>query len=129
MKPYKLSLILACLVMTGCPHDTHFMKMEERLSQYGAALRWGSWETASDFQPVAERGRLDLPYLKNIHVTSYDPVYREELKGSDVIRQNVEIRYYFEQTGVEKTITDRQTWRYDNEKGQWFLLSGLPDFK
>ncbi len=124
-----LILILACLVMTGCPHDIELLKMEEQLNHYSTAIRWGLWETASDFQPPAKRQPLDLGYLGTIHVTAYDTVYRQEQSGSDVVRQTVQIRYYREPSGVEKTITDRQTWRYDKEKDRWFLLSGLPEFK
>ena len=129
MTPQKLSLILTCLLITGCPHDLTSMMKDDRLNQYGAAIRWGLWETASEFQPPAQQGRLDLAYLKSIHVSSYDPIYRQEHQGSDILNQNVEIRYFHEQSGVEKIITDRQTWRYDHEKDQWFLQSGLPDFR
>jgi len=125
----ELGLACLCLAATACSHDLGLMKMEDTLASYGSAIRWGLFEKAADFQEPQNRTRLDLGYLKNIHVTSYDPVYRQEHKGSNFLRQTVEIRYYQEQTGVEKTITDRQSWRYDKERGEWLLMSKLPDFK
>ncbi len=127
--PCSKLLLAACLLLSGCTHDLQLMKTEDELSRYGATIRWGQWEAASEFQPPAKQGRLDFAFLKNVHVTSYDRVHLQEHKGSDVLRQTVEIRYYIEPAGVEQRLTDRQTWRFDNEKDRWFLQSGLPDFK
>ena len=30
-------------------------------------------------------------------------------------------------TQAERTVVDQQTWRYDPDKHQWWLTSGLPD--
>jgi hypothetical protein len=125
----NLGLACLCLATMACSHDLRLMKMEDTLSGYGSAIRWGLFEKAADFQEPRNRTRPDLGYLKNIHVTAYDPIYRQEQEGSNFLKQTVEIRYYQEQTGVEKTITDRQSWRYDEEKDQWLLMSKLPDFK
>ena len=125
----RLALIVFCLGTMACSQSTHFMKMEETLNGYGAAIRWGLWEKAADFQVPQKRSRLDLGHLKTIHVTGYDPVYRQEHSGSDVILQTVEIQYYLEDTGLVKNLTDHQTWQYDKEKGQWLLQSRLPSFK
>ena len=125
----KLALSLACLSLLGCSHDLHIMKTEEEMSSYGSAIRWGLFEKAADFQPPEKRTPVNMDFLKDIHVTSYSPTYRSEEDANSIIKQTVEIRYYREQTGVERTITDRQTWRFDKEKGRWFLESGLPTFK
>lgn len=111
----------------ACSHDLHIMKMEESLTSYGSAIRWGQYERASDFLAVHQTP--DLAFLRTIHVSSYDPVYRKELDGGRRAEQTVEIRYYREDQGVEKSVTDRQLWRYDQEKKQWFLESGLPNFE
>lgn len=118
-----------CLAMLACSSDFQLMKTEDRLARYGSAIRWGLFETAADFQDPKYRTAPDLGYLKNIHVTAYDPIYRKHEKGSDILKQTVEIRYYHEQTGVEKAITDRQIWHYDKDRREWFLESKLPSFK
>ncbi len=104
-------------------------KMEDTLNSYGAAIRWGQFDKARDFQSPAQRTRLDEAWLKNIHVSSYDPVYRREAEGSKVLEQKVAIRYFNEQDGVEKVLTDRQLWRYYEDKGKWMLETELPVFR
>jgi hypothetical protein len=123
----KASLLSS--ILTACSHDLHFMRMEDTLTSYGAALRWGRYETAADFQAPARRARLDMNWLKNIHVTSYDVFYRRELAPGKLVEQTAEIRYFNEQVGVEKIVVDRQTWRFDADKGAWILESDLPAFR
>jgi len=125
----NLGLAFLCLNMLACSHDFGLMKMEDTLSSYGAAIRWGLFEKAADFQDPKHRTPLDLRDLKDIHVTAYDPIYRKEEKGSKVVRQTVEIRYYREPAIAENTIVDHQTWRFDEERGDWLLASKLPSFQ
>jgi hypothetical protein len=125
----KLALTALYATLLACSHDIQLMKVEDVLSSYGGSIRWGLFEKAADFQKHNDPSKLDLQYLKTIHVTAYDPVYRKELDERNKILQTVEIRYYQEQTGVEHMITDHQTWEYDKEKDQWFLTSALPDFR
>jgi len=122
-----LSRAALVLSLTACSHDLHLMKMEESLASYGAAIRWGQFERAADYQ--AGYQPPDLVFLKNIHVSSYNPIYRKEFDEGMRAEQVVEIRYYREDEGVEKSLTDRQSWRYDQKKKQWFLESGLPRFQ
>jgi len=49
--------------------------------------------------------------------------------NSKILEQTVEIRYFNEQVGVEKTITDHQVWRYDEDIGKWMLETDLPAFR
>ncbi|MDD5033205.1 MAG: hypothetical protein PHE55_00475 [Methylococcaceae bacterium] len=121
-------LILLGMLLQACSSDFNLMKMEETLNGYGSAIRWGAFEKAVDYQIPSRRSKLDLAWLKNIRVTSYDTLYRKEAKGSNIFEQTVEIRYYNDLQGVEKTITDRQLWHYDDEKDQWSLESELPHF-
>jgi hypothetical protein len=123
-------LITLCLAATACWHSTHLMKMETELTRYGETMRWGLYQQAADFRSPDKRTPFNSEQLKNIHVTSYSPTYTQETSPtSTIFKQTVEIHYYDEQTGVERSVTDNQTWRYDNEKDQWFLESGLPKFR
>jgi hypothetical protein len=100
------------------------------LTSYAAAIRWGRFESAADFMAPSPRPpALDSAWLKNIHVTSYEVLYRKNLEKGSLIEQNVEIRYYHEQSGVEKTLLDRQRWRYQEKQNTWALESGLPAFR
>ena len=122
-------IILASLLLSCSSGPIGVAKMEDRLSAYGAAIRWGEFEKAMDFQNPAHRTRLDDAWLKNIHVSSYNPLYRKEVEGSNIVEQKVEIRYFIEPFGVEKVLTDRQLWRFDEDKGKWMLETDLPVFR
>lgn len=120
-----LSIIV---LSTACSHDTGLMRLEERLTSYGEAIRWSRFELASDFQTPRAHSPTPIDVSKDIHVTGYDPVYRHESEDGKTVNQTVELSYFREQTGIVKQLTDRQTWTFDGKKGQWFLDSPLPDF-
>jgi hypothetical protein len=105
------------------------MRLEERLSNYASAIRWGYFEQATDFQIEKLRAQAEQAPLKHIHITGYNPTYRHENKDTNTVKQTVEISYFLEQIGVVKTIIDHQTWRFDEQKKEWFLDSPLPNFQ
>ncbi len=126
----KLLTILALLALSACTSGTiSNAKKEDRLSAYGAAIRWGPFEKAQEFQDPAHRKRLDEAWLKDIHVTSYNPLHRKEAEGSSILEQMVEIRYMNEHEGVERSFVDRQTWRYFEPEDNWWLETDLPGFR
>lgn len=130
IKPPKFLLLLSFLALTSCTYlgMMHVVKRDDRVSSYGAAIRFGEYSRAADFQNPAKRVQLDLEWLKYIHVSSYDAVYRKD-DGFDAFEQTVNIRYFNEQNGIEKTTTDHQIWHYYPEKDQWMLETDLPSFQ
>jgi hypothetical protein len=116
------------LLAAACAHDITLMRLEETLGAYGSAVRWSRFETAADFQIAAARRPVDPDAIKDVHITGYDVVYRHESDDRKSVRQTAEIRYFLEQVGVEKKIIDRQTWKFDEQKKQWFLETPLPNF-
>ena len=123
-------LTLLTLALLACrTGDLFMMKRDEALNLYASAIRWGSLETAADFQNPAHRTRIDEAWMKNIHVSSYDTIYMKSDSGSNILEQTVKIHYYIEPEGVDKSITDRQVWRYDNDQGKWILDTALPAFR
>lgn len=125
----KIGLACLCLATLACNGtQTQLMKRDETLNSYGGAIRWGAFERAADFQSRVDNAPLDMNILKDIHVTAYDPVFKKEQDEGKTVRQTVEIRYFHEQTGVEKTLTDHQIWRFDEEKDAWHLETPLPRF-
>ena len=121
---------LAAALLSACTSgEIHVVKMEDALNGYATAIRWGQFEKAAQFQDPAKRSRLDLAWLKNIHVATYDTVFKKEDLGGNIFEQTVEIRYFNEQVGVEKSLIDRQVWRYDEEKDKLMLETELPTFR
>jgi hypothetical protein len=50
-------------------------------------------------------------------------------KDMSLVNQTVEIKYYNLDHMIEKTIVDKQLWKYYAEEKAWYLQSSLPNFK
>jgi hypothetical protein len=129
MKLNLLGLSMLATLLFACTYDLFMVKRDETLSQYASAIRWGNYEKAVGFQNPARRTRLDEAWLKNIHVATYDTLFLKAETNSKILEQTVEIRYFNEQAGVEKTITDHQVWHFDEDRDKWMLETDLPAFR
>jgi hypothetical protein len=105
--------------------------LEDRTEHYETALRWGKYEIARAFisSKVTGRKQYNLDALKKIKITSYKLLGRNVFEDNKEAEQKVEIRFYNIDNLIEKTITDNQTWIFDQDLENWFLSSGLPDFQ
>ncbi|HEY5776640.1 MAG TPA: hypothetical protein VIS57_11175 [Xanthomonadales bacterium] len=119
-------------LLTACPQTKEDQNLSETLLQYDTVIRWAQWDAAVDFlapeyleeHPVS---RLDLDRLRLFRVTQYlvrSAVPIDEGKG---LIQVVEIKMFNKNQARERTITDEQLWKYDEELERWQLHSGLPD--
>jgi hypothetical protein len=126
--------LLCVLVLVGCAmieEKKQQESFEDITEVYGKAIRWGKFEVANGFRANKgkEEERPDFEYLKNIKVTSYELKAVNISEDGKVVQQDVEIEYYKIEQFIEKTITDSQLWKYNEEEGRWFLHSELPDLK
>ncbi len=105
--------------------------LEDRTEHYETALRWGRYDIAGAFISSKVPGHKEdnLDALKKIKITSYKLLGRNVFEDNKEAEQKVEIRFYNIDNLIEKTITDNQTWFFDEELGNWLLSSGLPDFQ
>jgi len=127
-----LLVLLPFILLMGCATSSESKSLELALSQYEKIVRWSQWDAAVDFlapefleqRPIT---RLDLDRLRLFRVTQYS--VRSSLPYADGmgLQQNVEIRLFNKSRAVERSIIDRQDWRYDSERQRWSLHSGLPD--
>lgn len=122
-------LLMGNLMPAACSHDIYMLRMEEQLGAYGTALRWSRFEQALDMLAPALRVGYDVRAFDYVHVTSYNPLHQQESSDRSVLTQKVEIRYFLENEGAEKSMIDLQTWMLDKEKDKWFLQTGLPNFR
>jgi hypothetical protein len=123
-------LLLACL-LAGCPAATRAPTTDNLLSDYAAAIRWNELDKAADFLDPALRQSMPLTdfereRFKQVQVTGYE-VKDRDLAADGSLTQVVEIRLVNRNTQIERTITDRQTWRFDPASKRVWLTSGLPD--
>lgn len=120
----------ACvLLLTACSHDYQLMRTEAELNGYGAAIRWSLFKRAVEYLADPYTNPPDYQALKEIKVTAYQPIFRDLLPSGNYCLQTVEIRYLTGGGIVERTLTDEQRWRYDENRGRWLLDTGLPKFK
>jgi len=125
---FCLFLTTACASLSGVKQEELF---ETASYSYEQALLFGKYEAAHSFTKVEppKKHITDLKRFKMIKVTSYELIALKVLEDRNIVTQRVEIRYYFLDSLVEKTIVDNQLWKYYPEEKTWYLESGLPDFK
>jgi hypothetical protein len=123
-----LVLCAACSAMTT---QSESRALETTLVAYANAVRWGDFEQALAFvdketlkqHPLSA---IDMERYKQVKVAAYTeqpPVPA----GPHEVRQIVQISLVNINTQTERSIVDKQLWRYDEQGKHWHLISGLPD--
>ncbi len=126
------SLLCVLALLMACATNKQAKDLDLTLSQYEKMVRWSQWDAVVDFiapeyleeHPIS---RLDLDRLRLFRVTAY--TVRSALPYDDGMgmQQTVAIRLFNRNRAVERTLIDRQDWRWDMDKQRWYLHSGLPD--
>lgn len=129
-----VTALLAAGLLSGCQtigEREQSKILEETLRAYSSVIRWGSLQKAYSFRkPSGEEGLDDIPKgLDNIRVTSYEVVQGPTMTSETTAVQAVLIEYIHKDRQVIKKITDKQLWRYDEEKESWSLATKVPNFK
>jgi len=122
-----LFLLMAACASSGSRDDLR----DQSLYVYAGAIRWGQIDEALGFvDPEYLKKRpftaLDRSRFDQVRITGYDVKGYEPI-GKDELAQVVEIRLVNQHTQTERTVIDRQRWRWDEESRRWWLLTGLPD--
>lgn len=133
MRRYLLPLLaLLAMLCAGCATDQRNQALIQTLNAYASTLRWGDFQSAQQFiDPKVREANpptaLDMARYQQVRVTGYDEGAGAVPDGENRVRQVVQIGLVNLNTQSERTVIDRQTWRYDPEKKRWWLMSGLPD--
>ncbi len=126
-------LVVASLV-AGCggmaTHSEN-QALQVTLVAYANAVRWRGFDEALKYvDPQTLKAHpltpLDLERYRQVRVASYTEQPVVPL-GKHEVQQTVEIGIVNVHTQTERTIVDRQIWRYDEASKHWHLVSGLPD--
>lgn len=129
----KLVVIWCIFLLAGCAHFKEISRVDslERISVlYEKTLRWGSYEEAVLFMEGGPEQQItNIEELKEFKVTSYELLSRDISPDMFNAQQTVEIKYYHNQYLIERTLVDRQVWKYNSESKTWLLNSGLPHFR
>jgi hypothetical protein len=131
--PIRLALlVLVCLALAACATgrpDSY--KRDRTLYAYASAIRWGDIEGALAFIDPALRaektpGALELKRYEQVQIAGYN-VRGLDQPDDETLHQTVELRLVNRHTQVERSVLDRQRWRWDRDAKRWWLVSGLPD--
>ena len=131
----RLSILLFALFVAlgaGCASDVRNQALITTLNAYANTMRWGDFQSALQFvdpKVAAEHplSALDLQRFQQVRVTGYDEGAGAVPDGENRVRQVVQISLVNLNTQSERTVIDRQSWRYDPQTKHWWLTSGLPD--
>jgi hypothetical protein len=127
-------LALAMTLLVACGGGTGTStRNADQLRDYGAAVRWNTFDEAWAYVDPAIRASRPLTDFereryKQVQVTGYEVLNQVLSPDGLALEQAVEIRLVNRNTQVERTFTDHQRWTYDAENRRWWLTSGLPDF-
>jgi len=104
--------------------------LDANLRAYALAVRWNDFNAASTFIDPEVRTpegftEADENYYKRFQVSGY--ALKSALRSdAESYSQRVELRIIDVDYQTERTLTDRQSWRYDAKTKRWWLTSGLP---
>ena len=106
-------------------------QLSEMTKAYEQAIRWSEFDYAMVFLKPSEleANPPDESFYKRIKVTAYKMKKTALSEDETQAIQIVEISYYKINNVIVKSITDHQLWEWDTKEKQWYLQSGLPDFK
>ncbi|MGD2055579.1 MAG: hypothetical protein PVJ15_02140 [Gammaproteobacteria bacterium] len=129
-----ISAVLIAVILSGCASMADRKRsvyFDQATRRYENNIRWGEFEAASRFINYEEvtGPKPDPALLKRIRVTAYNVLNTSISEDHNEARVTVEIRYYDEERMSEITLTDRQTWKYNEEEAYWYLASPLPAFE
>lgn len=125
-------VLIAAMLLGGCATGQQANALTTTLNAYASAVRWGDLAVAEQFVEPSERtahplSALDKARFKQLRVSEYDGGQGPMPDGKNQVRQVVHIGLINVHTQAERSIVDRQTWRYDEVGRHWWLTSGLPD--
>lgn len=132
MKRLVISPMIILLVLAGCAAQHHARLLDLQLRGYAAAVRWSDFHSALAYvdpaeRPSAEQQALVLARLEQVQVVSYEVLAGELDPEARQYVQTARLELANRHTGATRVVQDRQRWRFDEEAGRWWLVTGLPD--
>ena len=123
-----LFICLYVVLLAGCASAEKQRHLDYTLIKYEKSLRWATLDDASTYQKEPEEiTSAERKRMKSIKVTGYRIISSKATE--EAYSRLVEIFYYNESTAVERSLTVREDWIYDDDKSIWLLASKLPRFR
>lgn len=129
--PFSYLLVLLSLLLSGCdsmPLTPAQEKLRTTLRSYEVTLRWTNIADAYKYL-IPELAEQALPPadIGNIKITDYEVVSPPTIVGNRA-RQQVRIRYIFQDRQLVKEVLDNQEW-LDHPEAGWRRSNPIPNFQ
>lgn len=129
-----ITTVLLVISVAGCSvvAQRRTDALNETLNAYASTVRWVGWAQANQFVDPKYREKhpltdLDRARYSQVRVSEYDAGDGPIPVDDNHVRQLVKINLINRHTQTERSIVDRQLWKYDEKTNHWWLESGLPD--
>jgi len=128
----RLSFALVVALLAGCatshmPDQTP--AVDDALRAFNNDLRWGRWQEAAKHVDPGERGaflRLLDDSSSPFRFTSVDELSREATaKDGTEIDLLISLEYYRLPSVKQRTVRQRQHWRYDVAGKEWIVTPDM----
>lgn len=131
MRKAMIAWVAACLLLAGCGGGQQENALLAAQNAYGAAMRWGEFETAwqrvdPEYREAHPMTELDLERYSQVQISAYRDLDATVLPDGSPARL-IEIGVINKHTMAERTVRYREEWRWDAEKKTWWVRQGLPD--
>ncbi len=121
----------SALSLTSCSYTPEALNsLDNTLVAYERAIRWRNYNGARALQVKPMKvSDFKRQRLKELRITSYRTIEKVIAPDYSKAELLVDIRYYYDKSAIERVVTDRQLWIYDEKQSRWQLKSPFPDFK
>ncbi len=129
-----LLIATAAALIGGCERlkrQDQTSRLDQSLTGYASAIRWGSFETAQAFAQPRAGAPLPLggQVPSGIKVTGYTIRINSVNENGDEANVSFTFTYSGENSASVRTVEQTDTWYYDVNGKAWLLDGSLPRFR
>ena len=128
----KIFVSLAiCMLLAACASTADKMdRLNSTLRGYEKALRWAKFDIAYSYHKWESKEQPSIPnHLKNIRLTNYGASNSSFDEKTMTAKQTVTINFYNKNNLRERSLEDKQRWKYFPDEKRWYLMSKPPSFQ
>ncbi len=118
-------LSLAVLLLSACATQGEMMdNLNKTLRGYEKAVRWAKFDAAYSYHKWEANQEISIPAsMENIRVTKYESSNQRFDQQKQIMKQTITLRYYNTDDLRERSLKQRQEWKYFPESKRWYLIS------
>jgi hypothetical protein len=127
------SLVVLLTVFAGCAQmqqAKQTIQMQDQTNAYRKAIRWSEYEIAVTFVRRRDGSSYsyDEDFYDRIRVVDMEIQNREVFEADGTAIVTSKIKFYHVDYNSVKSLSDRQTWWFDEDSERWFLDGRFPDY-